>query len=59
MIQQEVAQGNRKVIITANSQEGPFYLRLWVNSGETATLVSGKVTTLAGALKKAKRMLDQ
>jgi hypothetical protein len=57
MIQQEVTQGSRKVIITANSQEGPFSLRLWVNNGETATLVSGKTKTLAGAIRSANRML--
>jgi hypothetical protein len=57
MIQQQVTQGSRKVIITANSQEGPFYLRLWVNNGDTATTIASKAKTLSGALKQADRML--
>lgn len=57
---QETVEKNgwgKQVIISANTPEGPFSSRLYVNGGETATLVSAKAKTLAGARRQAWRML--
>lgn len=57
MFQQTIKNGSREVIISANTEAGPFSIRLYVNNGETATLVSAKAKTLAGATKQARKML--
>ena len=54
MTQHEVVQGSRKVIITGDAV---FSSRLYVNNGETATLICAKHKTLAGAQKWAAKAL--
>lgn len=57
MVETRIARGSRVVIITANTDAGPFSVRLYVNGGETATLQTGKAKTKAGAEKIAHRLL--
>lgn len=49
--------GSRKVIISANSETGPFTSRLYVGHGEIATSIVKTAKTLTGAHKQARRML--
>lgn len=56
-MQKAIEQGSRQVIISANTEQGPFTSRLYVNYGETATQVVRKAKTLKGAEKQAKKML--
>ena len=56
--QKNVAKGSRVVRITANDINGPFTSRLFVNGGESATLVVEKTKSLATAEKQAARMLN-
>lgn len=58
MYSKQITSGTRVVIISANSIAGPFTSRLYVNSGETATLQSRKAKTLAGAEKQARALLN-
>jgi hypothetical protein len=58
MFQTSIKKGSREVIISANTDAGPFSSRLYVNNGETATLVAAKAKTLKGARKQAEKMLD-
>lgn len=51
----ELRSGSYVVKITGEA--GRFTSRLYVNHGETATLVVRKATTMAGALKQAVKML--
>lgn len=56
MTQFETTNGSRKVITTSNDGSS-FSSRLYVNGGETATLVSSKHKTEAGARKWAAKVL--
>lgn len=55
----EIRVGSRVAIISANQSDGPFSTRLYVNNGETATLIYRKAKTLAGAEKQAREMVRQ
>jgi hypothetical protein len=55
---QEVKKGSRVARIMSNDKEGPFTTVLFVNNGETITLIRKKAKTLAGALKQAAKMVD-
>jgi hypothetical protein len=57
MFQKSIRSGSREVIISANTPAGPFSSRLYVNNGETATLVTAKAKSLKGAEKQAQKML--
>lgn len=57
MTTHEIANGSRIVRIN-ESETGRCNSRLWVNGGETATLVSAKHSTLAGAKKWAAKALN-
>lgn len=59
MFQQTLTKGSRVVHITANTADGPFDSRLYVNHGEDATLNVKKAKTLAGAIKQAEKMLER
>jgi hypothetical protein len=59
MFHQTISQGTRKVHITANSAAGPFSSRLYVNRGEIATLTAAKHKGLQGALRWARKAVDQ
>lgn len=58
MFQTTIKQGSRQVVIRANDAQGPFTSRLYVNNGETATLLTKKAATLKGAQKQAAKMLE-
>lgn len=47
--------GTRQVITTSNDSEGPFWSRLYVNNGETATLLNATHKSLKGAAKWAEK----
>lgn len=51
--------GTRQVITTSNDAAGPFWSRLYVNSGETATLLSATHKSLKGAAKWAQKAVSQ
>lgn len=55
MTQFTIENGTRQVVVT--NQDGRFSARLYVNSGETATLQSWKGKTEAGAHKWATKHL--
>jgi hypothetical protein len=55
MTQFTIENGTRQVVVT--NQEGRFSGRLYVNSGETATLQSWKGKSEAGARKWASKVL--
>ena len=57
MFSKTIRQGSKVVRISANDAQGPFTSRLYVNGGETATLLVKKATTLKGAEKQAKALL--
>ncbi len=57
MKQHESIKGSRKVITTTNDGNAPFWSRLYVNHGETATLTNATHKTLAGAQKWAAKVL--
>lgn len=57
MFSKTIQKGSRQVVISANTPQGPFSSRLYVNNGETATLTCAKAKTLKGAEKQAERML--
>lgn len=50
-----ITKGNRTVKIVHDG--GPYVSRLYVNAGETATLMTAKAKTMQGAVKQAQRML--
>jgi hypothetical protein len=59
---QEIANGNRGVLVTANDMAGPFSARLWVNVRKgwgyaDATTLVRKFTTLPRAIKWAQQEL--
>ena len=55
---EDIKNGKISAVITANTEAGPFYSRLWLNSGETASLISAKAKTLKGARTQAQGMID-
>lgn len=55
MFQVTIVNGSSQVQITGNSESGPFWSRLYVNSGETATLISAKHKSLGGATAWARK----
>jgi hypothetical protein len=58
MMQQfETINGSRKVISSRNDDASKWFSRLYVNGGETATLVTGKHASEAGARKWAEKAL--
>lgn len=57
MIFKTTTSGSRQVVTTANTSEGPWSSRLYVNNGETATLTNASHKTEAGAQKWAKKTL--
>lgn len=59
MFQNTISQDRREVQITANSASGPFSSRLYVNGGETPTLVTAKHKSLSGAVAWAKKVVAQ
>jgi hypothetical protein len=58
MTLETITKGTRQVIITSNDGTGPFWTRLYVNNGETATLLHKSAQTLKGARKQAAKMLE-
>ena len=52
-------QGSRHVVTSANTDQGPFESRLYVNRGNTATQVSAKHKSLNGAAKWAQKVVSQ
>jgi hypothetical protein len=56
---QIATQGTRQVLTTSNDAEGPFWSRLYVNNGETATMVSATHKSLKGAAKWAQKAITQ
>jgi hypothetical protein len=58
MRQIEITNGTRRVISTSNGEGSPWSSRLYVNSGETATLICAKHKSEAGARKWAARTLE-
>lgn len=54
---EQISFGTRIATISANTYEGPFTTRLFINSGETATTIVRHAKTLKGAKLQAKRML--
>ena len=58
MYQENISKGNRVVIISANNNNGPFSVRLYVDYGNVATLVTSKTKTLNGAHQSAQRMIE-
>jgi hypothetical protein len=58
---ERITNGSRQVVIATNDNEGkvgPFWSRLYVNNGETATLLHKSAQTLKGARKQAAKMLE-
>lgn len=69
MFQENVERGSRIAVISANTPEGPFSTRLYVNAqmsvqgspvllSATATLTCKSAKTLKGARKQAAAMLE-
>lgn len=58
-MQKTIEQGSRQVKISANTDEGPFTSRLYVDNGEMATTVVKNAKTLKGAEKQAQDMLAE
>ena len=58
MYQFETTYGSRKVTTTASEPRGAFQSRLYVNDGQTATLLCTTHRTERGARKWARRVLD-
>ena len=58
MFTETVEQGSRQVVISANTEQGPFTSRLYVNSGETATSMSKKAKSLKGARRQALKLME-
>lgn len=56
--QEVIKEGSRQAVISANQADGPYWIRLYVNNGETATLLYKKAKTIAGARKIANKMLE-
>ncbi len=57
MQQFETVVGTRKVISSRNDDASKWQSRMYVNGGETATLVTGKHATEANARKWAEKVL--
>jgi hypothetical protein len=58
---ERITKGTRQVVIATNDNDGlvgPFWSRLYVNNGETATLTHKTAQTLTGARKQAAKMLE-
>jgi hypothetical protein len=55
----EVRSRDGKRVVRVSSQGRAFSSRLYVNGGETATLVTAKAQTEAGARKQAAKMLGE
>lgn len=53
----EFIEGSRRVVLTRNSGADKWNARLYVNDGDTATLVSAKFRTVAKAEKWAARVM--
>jgi hypothetical protein len=52
-----VKSGTKQVYIVRYNEGGKYHSRLYVNSGQTATLRTAKHTTLSGAKKWADKVL--
>ena len=52
----EIADGSRKVIASRNDSSSKWNARLYVNNGETATLVARKFKTEKGVRDWAARL---
>lgn len=52
-----ITKGTRVVIATRNDESSQWNARLYVNGGETATLVSGRFKTERGLRKWAERAM--
>jgi hypothetical protein len=65
MFQKSIRSGSREVIISANTPDGPFSSRLYVNcnsrdaSSEPSMGPAAKAKTLKGAEKQAAKMLER
>jgi uncharacterized protein YgbK (DUF1537 family) len=57
MTNHTVANASGKMVVKIAEQGGRFNSRLYVNGGETATLVTAKAKTFTGAQKQAVKML--
>jgi hypothetical protein len=55
--QEEIKAGSRSAVISANTESGPFSIRLYFDYGKSAGYQSKTAKTIAGARKIAKRML--
>ena len=55
----EIVKGSRKVIAFRNDEECAWWSRMYVNNGETATLVSARHRTEKGVRKWAEKVLDR
>jgi hypothetical protein len=57
-----IHEGTSVVRMWSNNNDGvtgPWNLRLFVNGGEDATLITAKTKTLKGAIKSAQRILEE
>lgn len=59
MVKFETVNGSRKVISTANDEQGVWTSCLYVNNGEDITGIRGKHMTRKGAEKWAKKELSK
>ena len=57
MITHTVTNPTGKLVVRITEQGSRFTSRLYVNHGETATLLVKKATTLAGALRQADKLM--
>jgi hypothetical protein len=57
MRQIEITAGTRKIIATSNGAGRPFTSTLYVNGGETATLIRAKHKSEAGMRKWADKVI--
>jgi hypothetical protein len=56
MNQATIIHGTKQVVATRNNEAGKWNARLYVNGGETATLVAKTFKTLAGVEKWAAKV---
>lgn len=52
-----ITNGNKQVVATQNNEASKWNARLYVNGGETATLVAKKFRTLAGVKAWAAKVM--
>lgn len=55
----KTVNGTRQVISSRNQEGSTWWSRLYVNNGETATLVNAKHSTETGARKWAAKQLSK